>query len=115
MNELTKLCKLANAEAYFDINKLIVVSKDSKKGVGKSIISLSSNSGLIGTPERKGSNLSVRSLLNRGISKNSIIEITYTDLLTGERKPQQYKVISGKHTGSNYSNDFYTECEVKPL
>lgn len=114
-DSIDKICKVLKSNKYFEMGKLIIASKDAKSNLDAEFVSLSRLTGLIGSPEKKNLSYSVKSLLNYRIWKNRAIEILFRDLITGKSEPKKFKVLSGKHSGSSWTSNFYTEFECKPV
>lgn len=119
---LQKICKYILSEMYFETGKLIIASKDNKKVRDSEVIVLGyhydsdsgmqySGSSLIGSPLSKGSLLSAKALLNPRIAKNKKVEINYIDTSKEEKITHDYIVRKGKHIGSSWANEYYTEFE----
>jgi hypothetical protein len=111
---LDKICKTFSLEYFFDINKLIfILKKQGRKSIQSDSVVLNRLSGLVGFPARKGNNWNIKSLLNHKIRKGSYINLQFDN--SGTPIDGSFSVVDGKHVGSSWTNDFYTECEVKPL
>lgn len=110
---LDKITKSALLEYFFELNKLIIVSKgEGRKTLASEKVILKRDTGLIDRPHRKGVVWSVKSLLNTRINKGRTVKIVSVDD-TGSAMSGDYKVTNGKHYGSSWTNDFYTEFEFK--
>ena len=59
----------------------------------------------------KGKLLTAKALLNPRIAINKKVEINYMNITKGEKVKNDYLVKKGKHSGSSWANDFYTDFE----
>ena len=114
-NVIAKICKEIKAEAYFDLGKLIIATKEIKSELASMQVVLDSSSGLIGSPEKKNNEWSAKSLLNRRIGKNKMVKVQFWDYSKSESTTKQFLVTKGKHSGSSWTSNFYTEFECKPV
>jgi hypothetical protein len=112
---LSRICKLLKAEYYLYLGKLVIATKDQSSFLKNQKVILDKESGLIGSPVVKGAGYTVKSLLNPKIAMNQVLEIGFNDP-SDFTKPikRDFIVKSGKHFGSSFSNDFYTEFDVIP-
>jgi hypothetical protein len=112
---LSRICKLLKAEYYLYLGKLVIATKDQSSFLKNQKVILDKESGLIGSPVAKGAGYTVKSLLNPKIAMNQVLEIGFNDPNDFSKTIRRdYIVKSGKHFGSSFSNDFYTEFEVIP-
>lgn len=112
---IAKICKEIKAEAYFDLGKLIIATKELKSELASMQVVLDNSSGLVGSPEKKNNEWSVKSLLNRRIGKNKMVKVQFWDYSKNESTTKQFLVTKGKHSGSSWTSNFYTEFECKPV
>lgn len=110
-NALVELSKRASAVWYVQNGKIFIESKDAKAKRESNLLHLSSLSGLIGSPETKGVNLKVRSLLNPNLNYGTLFSLQYKDPLSDKYIEGNYKVLNGKHFGGNRIQSYYTDFE----
>lgn len=109
---LDKLCKIGGVVHYPKLGAIIIEPENEKKSRTSKRIYLHRKSGMIGSPEKKGVNLSVKCLLNPSIQKGEFVRIKYIDHAKNKELEDDYIVQSGKHT-ANLSGSFYTEFECR--
>ncbi|MBK8397424.1 MAG: hypothetical protein IPL26_19595 [Leptospiraceae bacterium] len=102
------LCKLDGLVHYFKKGILYIEPNESAKAKAGYLLLLDRESGLIQSPEKKGVDLQVKSLLNPNIGIGEIIRIKYMDNAKNSEIEGSYKVLSGKHS-ANLSGQFYSE------
>ena len=110
--ELDRLMKAARLEWSIQDGKLQILKPG--EGTQEQVIVLSSESGMIGTPEvgspgKKGQPaiLKVRSLLNSNFRPGRFVEIRSRD------HRGQFLILKTTHTGDTHGNDWYTDLECQ--
>lgn len=110
---LSRLCELLFSEYSFYLGKLLIATKDQTTYLKTQKVVLDKDSGLVQSPAKKGLGYTVKSLLNPRIAPNQIVHLTFRDLNSKETKiDKEFIAKSGKHFGSSFGNDYYTEFEV---
>lgn len=114
---LNHLCKLLNAKKDFQKGKLYIISKaDIKQSINyNDIPKINNDTGMIGYPEFRNNLWKIKTLLNPAIFTNSQIFIEFYDLSSAAIIGNYYSVLKGKHYGSSFAQDYYTEVECKRL
>ncbi len=108
--DLDELCKKAKLIHYFSRGILVIEPAEFKKQKLSEIVLLDRESGMIGSPERKGLNYQIKSLLNPELAVGEFVRVNYRDNASDEKIESEFKILSGKHT-ADLQNQFYTEFE----
>ena len=109
-NDLNNLSKLIDCIHYFSKGTLFIEPQEYKKLKSQYMVLLDRESGLIGSPEKKGAHLLVRSLLNPDLDKGEIFKLKYRDNAKDEIIESDCKILLGKHL-CDLNNQFYTDME----
>jgi hypothetical protein len=104
---LATLSETLGVDAYFEDGVLRVSSVNSD--TGEQAVLLTSDTGLVDTPEKTDKGVNGISLLNSSIRPKRIVEIR-TRSVKGF-----FLVQKVGHKGDNFANEFYTEFEAKSL
>lgn len=103
------LCARTKSRMIVRYGKIII--EGNKWKLPSEIVLLSRESGLIGSPLKNGTKWKVKSLLNPMLTAGEVFELQYSPSTESVTFKDQLKIISGHHSGSNRSENFYTEFE----
>lgn len=116
MTAVDIICNLISADYYYKENDILNIVSISKNPT-EQIIFLDRTSGLIGHPEfnAKIKGYKVKSLLNGKIQKGNLVELKFNELSNNEVKQIKAKVKTGRHIGSSFSANYYTEFDCEKV
>ena len=103
------LCARTKSRMIVRYGKIII--EGNKWKLPSEIVLLSRESGLIGSPLKNGTKWKVKSLLNPMLTAGEVFELQYSPSTESVMFKDQLKIIFGHHSGSNRSENFYTEFE----
>lgn len=106
---IQNLCNLGKLEYEFKSGKLTIYPIGGEKKQDN-IVVLNRMSGLIGSPERKGSVYKVKSLLQPTLGKGEQVRVEY--VYFGKQVSVDLKIRNGKHHGGSFGQTYYTEFEA---
>jgi hypothetical protein len=104
---LTDLCSLGQLEYWLDNGELHMLRAGAPSH--ESVVKLSANTGLLGSPERLlAGRLRFRSLLNTHLSPGRAVDID------SEHISGRFRVQRVTHNGNNFGTEFVSDAEANP-